>query len=98
MASILTGHCSTCDDTVALETSKKVKGPRGYQRWESKGQGLECDHSAIETEIRQGAATPITVDPKLLYDVQAIVSRLVSKASQLLGNTGRVLDAREIQI
>ena len=35
LASTLTGHCSTCDQTIRLETSKKVKGPRGYMRYES---------------------------------------------------------------
>lgn len=32
LASILTGHCSTCKHTITLVTSKKVKGPRGYRR------------------------------------------------------------------
>ena len=35
LASTLTGHCSSCDHTIQLETSKKVKGPRGYMRYES---------------------------------------------------------------
>lgn len=33
LASILTGECSTCSHTIRLETSKKVKGPKGYNRW-----------------------------------------------------------------
>ena len=32
LASILTGHCSSCKHTIKLETSQKVKGPRGYTR------------------------------------------------------------------
>jgi len=35
LASILKGHCEVCDHTIVLETSKKVRGPRGYSRWES---------------------------------------------------------------
>ncbi len=34
LASTLKGDCSNCKHTVTLETSKKVKGPRGYNRWE----------------------------------------------------------------
>ena len=29
LASILSGHCSSCQHNITLETSKKVKGPRG---------------------------------------------------------------------
>ncbi len=32
LASVFTGECSTCEHTVTLETSKKVKGPKGYNR------------------------------------------------------------------
>ena len=35
LASILSGYCSTCQHTITFETTKKVKGPRGYRRWES---------------------------------------------------------------
>ena len=31
LTSILSSHCSSCQHTITLETSKKVKGPRGYQ-------------------------------------------------------------------
>lgn len=34
LASILTGHCTLCKHSINLETSRKVKGPRQYQRWE----------------------------------------------------------------
>ena len=32
LASILTGECTSCQYKILLETSKKVKGPRGYSR------------------------------------------------------------------
>ena len=35
IASTQTGKCSTCEHTIIIETSPKVKGPRGYYRWES---------------------------------------------------------------
>ena len=35
LASILGGSCSQCCDCILLETSRKVKGPSGYKRWES---------------------------------------------------------------
>ena len=47
---------------------------------------LADDDPAIEEEVRRGGLTPIEVDTCLLYDIQAIVSRLVGKASQLFGN------------
>ena len=46
-----------------------------------------ADSPAIEKEIRQGEITPTEVNPELFHDIQAIVSRLVGKASQLLGNS-----------
>ena len=33
LASILTGQCTACSHTIKLQTSKKVKGPRGYRRF-----------------------------------------------------------------
>ncbi len=47
---------------------------------------LADDDPAIEEEVRQGGLTPNEVDPRLIHDIQAIVSRLVGKANQLLGN------------
>ncbi len=32
LASILTGQCNVCEHSVKLETSNKMKGPRGYTR------------------------------------------------------------------
>ncbi len=34
LASTIRGDCSNCEQTVTVENSKKVKGPRGYYRWE----------------------------------------------------------------
>ena len=47
---------------------------------------LEDDNPTIEEEVRQGELAPIHVDPKLFHDLQSALSRLVGKASQLLGN------------
>ena len=32
LASVLTGSCSSCQHTITFQTSKKVKGPKGYRR------------------------------------------------------------------
>lgn len=48
---------------------------------------LADDNPAIEEEIRQGGRAPTEVDPRLLHDIQVAVTRLVEKASQLLGNS-----------
>ena len=34
LASIISTRCSQCNHRILLETSRKVKGPRGYRRWE----------------------------------------------------------------
>ncbi len=34
LASILFGQCPICKHVIKLQTSKKVKGPQGYSRWE----------------------------------------------------------------
>ncbi len=35
IASVLKGDCTSCGKTVTLQTSEKVKGPKGYYRWET---------------------------------------------------------------
>ncbi len=47
LASILRGHCPTCNHRITLETSPKVKGPRGYSRW-------ECNLAAVWGEMTTG--------------------------------------------
>lgn len=47
LASILSGQCSTCNHTIKLQTSKKVKGPRGYRRW-------ECNLAAVWGQMSTG--------------------------------------------
>ena len=44
------------------------------------------DDPATETDCRRGEQNHTIVSQQLLHDVQALVSRLVAKASQLLGN------------
>ena len=44
------------------------------------------DTSATENDARCGEPTPAQLDPHLLLDVEILVSRLVAKASQLIGN------------
>ena len=34
LASVLSSNCATCGHNISLQTSRKVKGPRGYLRWE----------------------------------------------------------------
>lgn len=47
LASILSSHCSQCDHTISLQTSEKVKGPKGYQRW-------ECNLAAVWGQMATG--------------------------------------------
>ena len=44
------------------------------------------DTEEAERDSRRGQETPLKVDPKLVHDVQLLVSRLAAKAPQLLGN------------
>ena len=45
--SIISTRCSVCTHTIILETSKKVKGQRGYSRW-------DCNHAAIWGQMCTG--------------------------------------------
>ena len=47
LSSIISTRCSVCTHTIILETSKKVKGPRGYSRW-------ECNLAAIWGQMCTG--------------------------------------------
>ena len=47
LASIITGKCLKCDQTFSLETSHKIKGPNGYQRW-------ECNLAAVWGQMSTG--------------------------------------------
>ena len=47
LASLLSTQCSTCGDTITLETAQKVKGPRGYRRW-------ECNLAAVWGQMATG--------------------------------------------
>ena len=47
LASIFKSHCDTCSHTITFQTSKKVKGPRGYSRW-------ECNLAAVWGQMSTG--------------------------------------------
>ncbi len=56
-----------------------------------------ADDPETELDAGRGGLTRVNVDQKLLLDVQVLLSRLVEKAEQLLGNAthhkpGRTLD------
>ena len=45
-----------------------------------------ADTPAVEIEARRGGLTPMEVDPKMLHDISVVLSRLVAKSKQLIGN------------
>ena len=47
LASIISTRYSQCDHSILLETSRKVKGPRGYRRW-------ECNLAAVWGQMSTG--------------------------------------------
>ena len=47
LAAIISTRCSKCTYTITLETSRKVKGPRGYSRW-------ECNLAAVWGQMSTG--------------------------------------------
>ena len=52
-----------------------------------------------ELEARQGGLTPTEMDPRLYHDIQVQLSRLVSKAAQLIGNkTTNLAECCQIQV
>ena len=44
------------------------------------------DDSATEGDCRRGGQIPSDIHPKLMHEIQVLVSRFVAKAQQLLGN------------
>ncbi len=46
-ASILSAKCTTCSHVIAFPTSTKVKGPRGYKRW-------QCNLAAVWGQMVTG--------------------------------------------
>lgn len=44
------------------------------------------DDAAMELDMRQGGLTPIDINSRLYHDIQVALSRLIGKASQLIGN------------
>lgn len=54
LASIIGSKCNQCDHTISFDTSKKVKGPRGINRW-------ECNLAAVWGQMGTGGGhTSIT--------------------------------------
>ena len=49
LASTIKGDCSNCEHAITLGTSKKVKGPRGYNRW-------ECNLAAVWGQMATGTS------------------------------------------
>ncbi len=47
LASIISGNCLTCNHSIELQTSSKIKGPRNYSRW-------ECNLAAVWGEMTTG--------------------------------------------
>ncbi len=47
LASILKCQCENCSHTITFHTSKKVKGPKGYNRW-------ECNLAAVWGQMSTG--------------------------------------------
>ena len=47
LASIISTRCSKCNSTINLTSSQKVKGPRGYQRW-------QCNLAAVWGQMTTG--------------------------------------------
>ena len=44
------------------------------------------DSQVIKEESHRGEETPLNISPQLLHDVQILISRLVAKSRQLIGN------------
>ena len=44
------------------------------------------DDPTTERNCRQGGQIPTEINPKMMHDIQVLLSRLVAKARQLLGN------------
>ena len=69
LASIFKGHCGKCNQSFQLETSKKVKGPRGYNRF-------ECNLAAVWGQMATG-----TGHSQLQESLSAMGIPVMTKAS-----------------
>ena len=94
LASILKGHCEKCDHTITLQTSKKVKGPCGYSRWEcnlaavwgqmSTGQG----HSQLE-ESMSVLGVPVMTKASFISTEREIGEQWKVELQKLMVEAGR---------
>ena len=94
LASILKGQCEKCNHTITFQTSKKVKGPRGYSRWEcnlaavwgqmSTGQG----HSQLE-ESMSVLGVPVMTKASFISTEKDIGEQWKRELHQLMVEAGR---------
>ena len=67
--------CANVISTEVIETQERL--------W---SETIADDNQTINDAHRGGGSVPIEIDPKLFHDIQAALSRLVSKAGQLIDN------------
>ena len=94
LASIFKGHCEKCDHTITFQTSKKVKEPRGYSRWEcnlaavwgqmSTGQG----HSQLE-ESMSVLGVPVMTKAGFIFTEREIGEQWKVELQQLMVEAGQ---------
>ena len=94
LASILSCQCSTCNHTIRLQTSKKVKGPRGYRRWESNlaavwGQmSTGGGHSRLE-EVMSVAGIPVMTSASFVQTEREIGEVWKQQLLETMAEAGR---------
>jgi len=81
LASVIKTKCSACNHTIVLETSEKVKGPRGHKRW-------ECNLAAVWGQMVTGGGHSNLEETMSVLGVPVLAKNTLSRQSVVLGSGG----------
>lgn len=90
LASILSSECSKCHFCLKLATSSKVKGPRGYSRW-------ECNLGAVWGQMSTGGGYSKLNETMSVLGVPVMSSRNFVKTERAIGEVWKE-ELQEIMI
>lgn len=78
LASVLSTRCSTCGETLTLETAQKVQGPRGYRRW-------ECNLAAVWGQMATGGGHSQLKETMSVLGVPVMTQKSFIQAERSIG-------------
>ena len=78
LASVINTECTTCDHTIVLETTEKVKGPRDYKRW-------ECNLAAVWGQMVTGGGHSHLEETMIVVGVPAPANKTFVQTERDIG-------------